>query len=187
MGMAYVAEDDGGNDGIVITHADVALELDVLLSESLCAGVELGLAEGGHGVIADCGGGDTDGGGDCGGQEGIEGVMTERGEHERGLMVVWADVPVGEGVEGVEEGRGGLGRCETSHGEMGALWEGRAGEFERRCGTQGCHGWGWGEKEETGQEERYRCAIFTEPGPTPSRLRFCATCVRSDSNHVGNV
>ena len=60
-GGAHVAEDDGRNDGIVIAHADVALELDVLLSESLCAGVELGLAEGGHGGIADGGGGDTDG------------------------------------------------------------------------------------------------------------------------------
>ena len=65
--------------------------------------------------------------------------MTELGEHERGLMVVWTDVPVGEGVEGVEEGRGGLGDCETSHREVGALWD-RAGEFERRCRTQGCHG-----------------------------------------------
>jgi hypothetical protein len=82
MGRTYVAEDDGRNNGIVITHADVALELDVLLSESLCAGVELGLAEGGHGVIADGGGGDTDGLGDGGGQEGIEGVVAELGEHE---------------------------------------------------------------------------------------------------------
>jgi hypothetical protein len=80
-------------------------------------------------------------------------------------MVVWADVPVGEGVEGVEEGRGALGRCETSHGEMGALWDSSAGEFERRCGSQGCHGWGWGEKEGTGQEERYMCRY------SPSQVR----------------
>lgn len=66
MGRAHVAEDDGRNDGIVVTHTDVALELTILLSEVLCAGVELGLAEGRHGGIADSSGGDTDSRGDGG-------------------------------------------------------------------------------------------------------------------------
>lgn len=58
---ADVAEDDGRNNGIVETHADVALERTVLRSEGLCAGMKLGLAKCGHGGIADGGGGDADG------------------------------------------------------------------------------------------------------------------------------
>lgn len=76
-GKTHVAEDDGRHDGIVVTHTDIALELAVLPSEGLCAGVKLGLAEGGNGGIADGGGGDTDGFGNGGGQERIQGVETE--------------------------------------------------------------------------------------------------------------
>ena len=73
----YVAENDRRDDGIVVAHADVTLELTVLVSEGLCAGVKLGLAECGHGNIADGGGGDTDCGGHGGGQECIEGVVAK--------------------------------------------------------------------------------------------------------------
>ena len=143
IGKTYVSEDDGRNNGIVVTHADVTLELAVPLSEGCCAGMEFGLAECGHGGIADGGGGNTDSWWDGGGQEGIKGVEAKLGEHERGLMVVWTDVPVGEGVEGVEEGGGCLCGCKTSGG---VPWDGgEEGKSESRCGAQGCHGWN-GEK-----------------------------------------
>lgn len=119
----HVSEDDRRNDGIVVTHADIALGLAVLLSEGLCAGPQLGLAERGHGDIADGGGGNTDGCGDGGRQKGVERIVTELGEHEGGLMVVWTDVPVGEGVEGVEE-RWGRGGHETPRVERGELRDG---------------------------------------------------------------
>lgn len=139
----HVSENDGRDDGIMVTHTDIVLELAILFPEGLCAGVKLGLAEGRHGSIADGGGRDTDGCWDGGGQEGVEGVVTEPGEHEGGLIVVRADVPVGEGVKGVEERGRGLGRRETPYVKLGVLQDGgEAGKSESRCGAQGCHGRG---------------------------------------------
>lgn len=120
----HVSQDDRRNNGIVVTHANVALELAVLLSEGLCAGVELGLAERGDGGIANGGSRYADGCGDGGRQEVVKGIITKLGEHEGGLMVVWTDVPVGEGVEGVKERGGALGCHETPRMELGALRDG---------------------------------------------------------------
>lgn len=140
---AHVAEDDRRNNGIMVTHANEALELAVLVSKGLCAGMKLRLAECGHGSIADSGGGDTDCCRDGGGQECIEGIVTKLGEHEGGLTVVWTDMPVSERVERVEEGGRCSGRGETSRVEVSTLWDGREqGESESRCRTQGCHGRG---------------------------------------------
>jgi len=137
----HVAEDDGRHDGIVVTHADVALELAVLLPEGLCASVKLGLAERRHGGIADGGGGDANGGRHGSRQEGIERIVTEFGEHEGGLVVIRTNMPVGESVERVKEGDGCFGGRKTSGVEPRALVDSGEGESKGSRGAQqGWHG-----------------------------------------------